>query len=62
MMNLVLGSIARQAGAGVAGWLVAHGLAASSQSAELTGIVAGAILYGAAQAWSLLHKAGKVKA
>lgn len=62
MLQLFLGSIARQVGSAAAGWLIAHGLAESSQSAELVTVVAGVVIYAATQAWSLLHKAGKTKA
>lgn len=62
MGKLILGSIARQAGSAGAGWLIAHGLAEQSQSAELVTIIGGVAVYAVMQGWSLLHKAKKVAA
>jgi hypothetical protein len=59
MLQLIIGSLARNAGSAAAGWLVAHGVASSGTTAE---IVTGIVVLMLTQGWSLLHKAGKVKA
>lgn len=62
MLKLFAGSIARTVSAAVSGWLLAHGLAAQGDTAIVEQVVGAVVVFALAQLWSLLHKAGKVKA
>jgi hypothetical protein len=61
MLQLILGSFARQLGSVAAGYLAGHGVTVVGGDPTTTLLIAVGV-YIAMQAWSLLHKAGKVKA